>query len=145
MEIHEIEATAARIRRRVLRHVLDNNGGYLSQACSAAELLATLYGGILRIGPSLAPAIPAPFSGVPSAANPTPTRGGDYNGPRGPEQDRFLFYQWCTDVGLRPAAFQSQDAGDWAARVSAGRELPGSKIDDGQALRIVRYLEEHAR
>ncbi len=34
---------AHRVRRRVLEHTLKNNGGYLSQACSAAEILATLY------------------------------------------------------------------------------------------------------
>lgn len=31
------------IRRRVLDFTIRNNGGYLSQACSSAEILATLY------------------------------------------------------------------------------------------------------
>lgn len=34
---------AQNIRRRVLDYVIRNNGGYLSQACSSAEILATLY------------------------------------------------------------------------------------------------------
>jgi transketolase len=32
----EVERIARAVRRRVLAHTLKNNGGYLSQACSAA-------------------------------------------------------------------------------------------------------------
>ena len=38
------------IRCRVLEHTIANNGGYLSQACSAAELVATLYTGLMELG-----------------------------------------------------------------------------------------------
>jgi len=34
----------------VLEHTIANNGGYLSQACSAAELVATLYTGLMELG-----------------------------------------------------------------------------------------------
>lgn len=37
------EEVALGIRRRVFEHTIRNNGGYLSQACSAAEQLAWLY------------------------------------------------------------------------------------------------------
>ncbi len=57
------------IRRRVLEHTVKNNGGYLSQACSSAEILATLYTRVMKLGPSIGPMIPAPFPGVPSAGN----------------------------------------------------------------------------
>ena len=50
-EIKEIERIAKGIRRRVLEHSIANNGGYMSQACSSAELLASLYGGILNFAP----------------------------------------------------------------------------------------------
>ena len=37
------EEVAYGIRKRVFEHSIKNNGGYLSQACSAAEQLAWLY------------------------------------------------------------------------------------------------------
>ncbi|MDY6994847.1 MAG: hypothetical protein SVR94_19855 [Pseudomonadota bacterium] len=39
----DIKYITLNIRRRVFKHTLNNNGGYLNQACSSAELLATLY------------------------------------------------------------------------------------------------------
>jgi len=83
--------TAKAIRRRVLAHTLDNNGGYLSQACSSAETLATLYLKVMNLGPSVAPMTPRAFPGVPSATNPNSFTGADYNGPKSPELDRFIF------------------------------------------------------
>ena len=62
--------TARAVRRRVLAHTLANNGGYLSQACSAAEILATLYLRVMHLGPSEGPLIPRPFAGVPGPHNP---------------------------------------------------------------------------
>jgi len=86
-------AAAAAVRRRVLAHTIANDGGYLSQACSAAELLATLYTRVLRLGPSEGPPVPPPFRGVPGpgAAQALAGFGGCYNGPRAPQLDRFFF------------------------------------------------------
>jgi transketolase len=44
------EDIAMGIRRRVFEHSMRNNGGYLSQACSAAEQLAFLYNEALNLG-----------------------------------------------------------------------------------------------
>ena len=82
---------AHRVRLRVLDHVLRNNGGYMSQACSSAELLATLYTKIMNLGPSLAPSVPLPFSGGPAAHNPNTFTGAGYNGPQAGHLDRFIF------------------------------------------------------
>lgn len=41
--ITEVQDAAERIRLRVLERTIRNDGGYLSQACSSAELFATLY------------------------------------------------------------------------------------------------------
>ena len=82
---------AHRIRRRVLDHTIRNGGGYLSQACSSAEILATLYGRVMRLGPSVAPAVPGPFQGVPGRDNPNAHTGAGYNGPKAPDLDRFFF------------------------------------------------------
>jgi transketolase len=88
----ELARKAARgIRRRVLAHTLKNNGGYLSQACSSAEILATLYTRVMRLGPSIAPLIPRPFTGVPGPDNPGSFTGAGYNGPKAPDLDRFVF------------------------------------------------------
>ncbi len=37
---HSVHRMATNIRHRVLEHTIRNDGGYLSQACSAAELFA---------------------------------------------------------------------------------------------------------
>jgi len=79
------------IRRRVLEHTLKNNGGYLSQACSSAEILAALYTRIMKLGPSRAPLTPRRFAGVPGQKNPNAFTGADYNGPKAPGLDRFVF------------------------------------------------------
>jgi len=78
------------IRRRVLEHTINNNGGYLSQACSAAEILAALYVRIMKLGPSQAAPAPPPFPGVPGPDNPGYFTGAAYNGPKAPELDRFF-------------------------------------------------------
>jgi len=87
----ETQRVALGIRRRVLAHTLANNGGYLSQACSSAEILATLYTRVMHLGPSEAPLVARPFSGVPGPNNPHSFTGADYNGPRAPHFDRFIF------------------------------------------------------
>lgn len=87
----ETQAVADRIRQRVLAHVLANDGGYMSQALSSAEIFAMLYTRILNLGPSEAPLRPRPFAGVPGPHNPAFFNGGVYNGPKGPKYDRFIF------------------------------------------------------
>ena len=84
----EVRRVAHAIRRRVLGHTIRSNGGYLSQACSAAETLATLYVKVMNLGPSIAPAMPPSFAGVPSRTNPGYT-GAGYNGAHAPHLDRF--------------------------------------------------------
>jgi transketolase len=78
------------IRRRVLEHTIRNNGGYLSQACSSAEILAVLYTKIMNLGPSQAQPVPPPFPGVPGPDNRDYFTGAAYNGPKEPDKDRFF-------------------------------------------------------
>lgn len=84
------EDVAAGIRKRVFLHTMRNNGGYLSQACSAAESLALLYNEVLKLGEPTLPKVPLPFAGVPSASNPDAFTGAGYHGPFAPEYDRFV-------------------------------------------------------
>lgn len=88
--IAEVEETANRIRKRVLEHTIRNNGGYMSQACSAAEIIASMYLKIMNIGASVAPMKPLPFAGVPGPENPGAFTGAGYNGPFCPDLDRFF-------------------------------------------------------
>lgn len=80
---------AAGIRLRVLEHTVKQNGGYLSQACSSAEIFAALYCNILRTAPVEQPIVPGPFPGVPGPNRPA-TTGARFNGPAGPDYDRFI-------------------------------------------------------
>ncbi len=85
----EVRRVAAGIRRRVLEHTIRNNGGYLSQACSSAEILATLYVKIMNLGKISTPLVPKPFPGVPGPDNPDYFTGASFNGP-GENLDRFF-------------------------------------------------------
>lgn len=90
MDNEDVKKIANNIRRRVLEFTIINGGGYLSQACSSAEILATLYTKLMNIGPSIAPKIPPEFSGVPSKDNKKYFSGYGYNGPKEPHLDRFF-------------------------------------------------------
>ena len=109
-----VRCAARGVRRRVLARVLQNNGGYLSQACSSAEILATLYLRVMRLGPSQGPPLPLPFPGAPGAANAHSFSGGSYNGPRGPQLDRFFFSPVHYALAL------------YAMLIEAGRLAPGA-------------------
>ncbi|HEY3335257.1 MAG TPA: 1-deoxy-D-xylulose-5-phosphate synthase N-terminal domain-containing protein [Candidatus Limnocylindrales bacterium] len=84
-------AVATGIRLRVFEHVLANGEGYLSQACSAAEMLAMLYTRTLRLAELPEPIRPGPFTGTPGRANPGYQTGAVYHGPKAAELDRFIF------------------------------------------------------
>lgn len=84
------QEVALGIRRRVFEHCMRNNGGYLSQACSAAEQLAYLYNEALTLGDPTLPAVPPPFGGVPSSDNPDYVTGAGYNGPFEAHLDRLF-------------------------------------------------------
>ena len=84
------QKVARGIRQRVLEHTILNNGGYLSQACSSAEILATLYTKIMNLAPSQGEPVPPRFPGVPSTTNTHYRTGAAYNGPVGPSLDRFF-------------------------------------------------------
>ncbi len=87
--ISECKKIACQIRKRVLSHAIIH-GGYLSQACSSAEIFAYLYKRGLKLGPSNGPIIPPLFSGTPSTKNPKHISGMEYNGLRNPKYDRFF-------------------------------------------------------
>jgi transketolase len=85
----EVKRVAAGIRKRVLEHTIRSNGGYLSQACSSAEIMATLYVKVMDLGAIGTPLVPRPFPGVPGPDNLGYFTGASFNGP-GPDRDRFF-------------------------------------------------------
>ncbi len=137
----ETRKVAAGIRRRVLDHTVRNNGGYLSQACSSAEIWASLYTKILNIGESEAPMIPAPFPGVPSATNENYFTGHLYNGPKASDLDRFflspvqyalVLYATLVEVGRMSQEGLEQFNTDGSTVEMIGAEhSPGHEITAG--------------
>jgi len=129
------EDVARGIRLRVLEHVLKNRGGYMSQACSSAEVFAALYTRILNLGPSAGPMIPVPFPGVPGPANPHPFTGAIYNGPKGPEYDRLfvspghyalVMYATLIEVGrLAPEALDEFNQDGSTVEMIGAEHSPG--------------------
>jgi len=128
------------IRQRVLAHTIANGGGYLSQACSSAEILATLYGRVMKLDPSDAPVLPTHFRGVPGPGRPAST-GAAYNGPRAPDLDRFIFspvhyalvlYSTLIETGRLAAAALDQFNVDGSTMELIGAEhSPGHEVTAG--------------
>ncbi len=86
----DIERMAEGIRRRVLHHTINNDGGYLSQACSSAEILASLYGKILNLEPAKKSLLPEKFRGVPGPYNKEYRNGSLFHGVKSADYDRFF-------------------------------------------------------
>ncbi|MGO9312194.1 MAG: transketolase [Syntrophobacteraceae bacterium] len=126
--VTSVMKAAQGIRKRVFEHTLANNGGYLSQACGAAEILATLYLKTMHLGPSAAPMVPGPFPGVPGPFNLGYATGGLYNGVPGPTTDRFF---------LSPAHYALVL---YAALIEAGRMAPEGLLQfnkDGSSVEMI--------
>jgi len=125
--IEDIKKAAAGIRKRVLEHTINNNGGYLSQACSSAEIFASLYLKIMNIGKVEEPIKPETFQGVPSIDNPSST-GYIFNGKKTTYYDRFV---------LSPAQYALVL---YAALVEVERMHPDGMLDfnkDGSTVEMI--------
>jgi len=141
VSIAEVERVATAVRRRVLEYTLRNNGGYLSQACSSAETLATLYLRALRLGPSVSPSIPGPFRGSPSSLIETITGEGHNGDPTDPNLDRIIFspvhyalvlYSLLVEVGrLDIAAFESYNIDGSTVELIGAEHSPGHAVTAG--------------
>ena len=137
----EVERIARAVRCRVLAHTLKNNGGYLSQACSSAEILATLYLHVMKLGPSQGPKTPRPFPGVPGPSNPASFTGAEYNGPKAPDLDRFIFspvhyalvlYSLLIETGrLGPDALDQFNRDGSTMELIGAEHSPGHEVTAG--------------
>ena len=136
----DIAKIAQGIRRRALDLTIQKkNGCYLSQALSSAEMLALLYGKLLKIGPSEAPMIPTPFPGVPRPGfHPL---GADYNGPREAQYDRLLLsaahyavavYAALVEVGrMAPEGLEQFNEDGSSVEMIGGEHSPGMELTTG--------------
>ena len=135
------EEIALGIRRRVFEHAMRNNGGYLSQACSAAEQLAWLYNEELHLGAPTLPMIPTPFAGVPSAENTGYRTGAGYNGPAGPQYDRLFIapahyalvaYATLIEAGrMAPEALEMFNRDGSSVEMIGAEHSPGMEVHNG--------------
>ncbi|WP_108485140.1 transketolase [Oceaniglobus ichthyenteri] len=135
------EDVALGIRRRVFEHSMRNNGGYLSQACSAGEQLAWLYNEELNLGDPTLPMIPKPFAGVPSADNPDYHTGAGYNGPFDPQYDRLFIapahyalvaYATLIEVGrMAPEGLEMFNQDGSSVEMIGAEHSPGMEVHNG--------------
>lgn len=135
------EEIALGIRRRVFEHTMRNGGGYLSQACSAAEQFAWLYNEELHLGESILPLVPEPFAGVPSATNPNYHTGAGYNGPSDPVYDRLIIapahyalvaYATLIEVGrMAPAGLEMFNKDGSSVEMIGAEHSPGMEVHNG--------------
>lgn len=133
--------TAHGVRRRVLELTLKNNGCYLSQTLSSADLLATLYTKSLNLGPSEAPFLPTENPGVPGQNGVKPGHGAAYNGPREAHNDRILIspahyavaiYATLVETGrLSPEAFFNFNTDGSSVEMIGAEHSPGFELTTG--------------
>ncbi len=140
-DIAGLERIAAGIRRRVFEHVFRHNGGYLSQALSAGEIFAALYGSVLNLGPVTGDTRPGRFPGVPAAGNTAYRSGGRFNGAPAPDRDRFLFspahyaivlYAALSEVGrLHDSAMEEFNVDGSTMEMIGAEHSPGVETTTG--------------
>ena len=95
----EIQKVANSIRKQILGVALQTGGCYLAQACSSAEIIASLYTKVMNLGPSVGNWEPIPFPGVPGPDNMDYQRGSAYNGAPAPDKDRFFRFLLPLRIG----------------------------------------------
>jgi transketolase len=137
--IEESKKIADKIRLRVFDHVLKNNGGYLSQACSSAEMFSALYTQILNLNESTAPMIPEPFVSVPTKSY--YRNGSEYNGPRTSDSDLFVFspshyglvlYSALIEVGrMSPEGLEQFNKDGSVVELISAEHSPGCETTTG--------------
>jgi transketolase len=133
--------TAQRVRRRVLEHTLLHNGGYMSQACSSAEILATLYRKVMNLAPLAAPLRPKPFPGVPSALNRGYFTGAGFNGLPLAHHDRFflspahyalVLYALLIETGrMDPSGLEEFNRDGSSVEMIGAEHSPGMEVTAG--------------
>jgi transketolase len=135
------------IRGWLLKLTLDRGGCYLGQACSSAEILATLYTRVLNIGESLGPREPVEFPGTPGPNNPDYPRGSIYHGLPEPDKDRFFIspahyatgvYAALVEIGrLSSACIEKYNIDGWTMEMIGAEHSPGFENTGGSLAQTI--------
>lgn len=133
--IAQTRAIANQIRKQILGITLKTGGCYLAQACSSAEIVASLYTQVMRLGPSAGLWDAIPFPGVPAPDNMDYPRGSAYHGAFAPDRDRFFVscchyasVIYCALVAterLSPAALEKFNVDGWNMEMIGAEHSPG--------------------
>jgi transketolase len=137
----EARRVATGIRKRALDVAVRHNGGYLTQACCAAEILATLYVRVMQLGPPVSPPEPPLFPGAPGRAGDKEVWGGGYNGAPRTDTDRFILspahyatalYAALIETGrLGPEALEQYSRNGATVEMIGGEHCPGMEVTTG--------------
>lgn len=137
----EIQKIANRVRKNILRLAMERGGCYLGQACSSAEIFATLYQSVMHLGPSLGAQEALPFPGVPSKENMDYPKGSLYHGAFDPDKDRFFISPahyasvvYCTlaECGrISHAAIDKFNVDGWNMEMIGAEHSPGFECTAG--------------
>ncbi|GHS90627.1 transketolase [Synergistales bacterium] len=135
-----VERMAWGIRRRALAHTLSHSGGYLSQACSSAEILATLYGRVLRLKKLDAPLTAGRFMGTPGPGRASAS-GADFNGAGDASCDNFILspaqyalvlYATLIEAGrMDEKSMDAYDIDGSAMEIIGAEHSPGMEVTTG--------------
>jgi transketolase len=130
----EVADVALGVRRRVAWMASVREGAYLGQACSSAEILATLYGGLMNLGPSESTRLPAQPT-EPFRAGEAGPSGAAFNGSRDGEHDRFILspahYSGALYATLAETGRLDADQFDQYATNGTAMEMIGSEQSPG--------------
>ncbi len=137
--IGECRRIADGVRRRTLTHTIVH-GGYLSQACSSADIFGLLYGHQMSLGPSLGPGIPPPYEGWLETKGQR-VAGMVYNGGRAPDTDRFFVspthyalavYAALIEAGrMDDSALEQFNTDGSRVEMIGGERSPGHEVNGG--------------
>lgn len=135
MDVKRTQLIADQIRRRILGIAIKNGGCYLAQACSSAEIIASLYTQIMNLGPSAGAWDAIEFPGVPGPDNMDYQHGSLYNGAPAPDKDRFfvscchyasVIYCALAATGrISPAALDKFNVDGWNMEMIGAEHSPG--------------------
>jgi len=147
--IDDARSVADAVRTIVLDHTIENRGGYLSQACSSAEMLAALYSGLMKLGDVENPILPEPFAGTPGPANREYVSGAATNGATAPHLDRFIFspahyalvlYAVLVQTGrLAPEALKSFNQDGSSVELIGAEHSPGFETTTGSLAQALSH------
>lgn len=130
-----LSEVAEGIRKRVLAHSLKNNGGYMSQACSSAELLSCIYGGMVDLPEVSEPMLPGQFVGTPGKDGVNRKTGIDFHGGRDADRDRLIsspaHYALVIYAAMIETGRLSEDALDFFNKDGSTVEMIGAEHSPG--------------